>query len=86
MSQSMASAVQLDGSIIFQAEHEEEVAYGDRVLAHQLNGSKATSSTELSPKYLDRELGSDNGAESSTSAAKRQWSDSKRLDLHCEAC
>jgi hypothetical protein len=56
MTQSMASAVQLDGNLILQLEREEEVANGDRVLAHQLNGNKVTNATGLSPKYLDLEL------------------------------
>jgi hypothetical protein len=112
MAQSMASAVQVDDNLIFQVEHEEEVAHGDYVLAHQLSGNKVTSATELSPKHLDRELlaklagmymsesvgedfhvaqdpcenDSDVVAESSKWAAKRQQSDSKRLDLHCVAC
>jgi hypothetical protein len=112
MAQSIASAVQLDGNLIFQAEREEEVANGDRVLAHQLNGNKVTSATVLGPNFLDRELlaklagmymsesmgdeiyaapdtckeHSSSDAESSAWAAKKEQSDPRKTDMHCEAC
>lgn len=53
MTQSIAAALRMDGRLVLQAAQEEEVAFGDRKLAHQLNGIDNTPAIKTPPQCLD---------------------------------
>ncbi|KIX00432.1 uncharacterized protein Z518_10571 [Rhinocladiella mackenziei CBS 650.93] len=56
MTQSIATAVKADGSLIASVVHEEEVACGDHTMALRLSGSNVTSEVKLQPGNLNGKI------------------------------
>ncbi|KIV78087.1 hypothetical protein, variant [Exophiala sideris] len=56
MTQSIATAIRTDGTIIANTIREEEAACGDHTLAHRLNGTDVTSEVQLEQNALNEKI------------------------------